>query len=99
MSCLSSGPLPLFAALQETSLMRVPDMALKCVVFIGKMDNGPFVPYGTAFVVSREESSLVFAYLVTTNHVLDLINSDTVFVESIAKMERLIFEKLNESIG
>lgn len=88
MGYLSAGPLPAFMALEEASLMRVPDMALKCVVFLGKMDNGPFVPFGTAFLVSREEANLVFAYLVTCDHVLDDINSETIYV----KMNRVAGE-------
>jgi hypothetical protein len=82
MGCLLPGPLPLFAGLDEVSLMRVPDIALKCVVFVGKMDNPPFVPFGTAFLVSREASGLLFPYLVTCRHVLDKINSDDIYVRS-----------------
>jgi hypothetical protein len=54
--------------------MRVPDLARNSVVFIGKIADMGFVPYGTGFIVCRETEGLFFNYIVTARHVLDLIS-------------------------
>ena len=60
--------------------MRVSDRVRKCVVFIGKMDHGPFVPYGTGFLVMRETDGWIFRYVVTARHVIQKINSDRIYI-------------------
>ena len=59
---------------QVEGRMRVPDLARKSVVFIGKIADMRFVPYGTGFIVCRETDGLHFNYIVTARHVLDLIS-------------------------
>lgn len=66
---------------QMPSLERV----LKCVVFIGAVsDPGGFdpifVPYGTGFLISLFYEDYPFDYIITCKHVIDLINSDKVYV-------------------
>jgi hypothetical protein len=61
--------------------MRVDDRIRKAVVYVGRADNGPFVPYGTAFVVlSEAPDGRGYQQLVTAAHVIDLIDSDSVSV-------------------
>ncbi|MDP2408951.1 MAG: hypothetical protein Q8M26_01565 [Pseudolabrys sp.] len=52
--------------------MRVNELARKCVVFLGILDdNGAFAPYGTGFIVMYGPEGSLFGYLVTAKHVLD----------------------------
>lgn len=58
---------------------------LKCVVFIGVVSdpggfNPTFVPYGTGFLITLFYEDFPFDYIITCKHVIDLIDSDKVYV-------------------
>src|SRR5208283_3721571 len=61
--------------------MRVPDSALKCVVYIGAAtENGTFRAIGTGFIVYlvRKDGIAVY-YLVTADHVRKELPNDRSF--------------------
>jgi hypothetical protein len=61
--------------------VRVDDRIRKTVVFIGRADNGPFVPYGTGFITATLHSEdQAWQSLVTARHVIDDIGGDRVHV-------------------
>lgn len=60
--------------------MRVEDRVLKNVVFVGIETNGIFTPLGTGFLVCVAAGDLSSNYLVTADHVVDLISEDAIFV-------------------
>ncbi len=61
--------------------MRVDDRIKKAVVFLGKKTkHGPFVPYGTGFLVRSAIGSHGYQQIVTAKHVIEDINSDVVHV-------------------
>jgi hypothetical protein len=45
--------LPSFVREELEKRMRVPDLALKSVAFVGRSDLTRFVPYGTGFILVR----------------------------------------------
>ena len=53
--------------------MHVPASARRCVIFIGEVDNGNFLPRATGFLVVTGEKSSDdhFPYLVTAEHVVE----------------------------
>jgi hypothetical protein len=56
--------------------MRVPDVALRCVLYIGEATaKGTFKPRGTGFIVAVDHRTPLALYLVTADHVVrTLIN-------------------------
>src|ERR1700730_16624021 len=77
----SFWPIPWFAwGLKEASL-RVDDRIRKTVVFIGRADKGPFVPYGTGFITATLLSvEQGWQTVITARHVIDDIDAENVHV-------------------
>lgn len=65
--------------------MLLIERALKCVVFIGKVNDPDgfsptFAPYGTGFLFSVFYEDIRFDYIVTCHHIINLIEGDKVWV-------------------
>ena len=65
--------------------MRVDDDITKTVVFLGRADHGPFVPYGTGFIVATTNTDIAdpdrtWQTVVTARHVIESIRSKIVHV-------------------
>ena len=61
--------------------MRVENRVLKNVAFVGIETNGSFTPLGTGFLVRVcINDDIGSNYLVTADHVVEMIRGDTVFV-------------------
>ncbi len=59
--------------------MQIDERTRNCVAFIGiENESGQFVPYGTGFLISKFYRGTQFNYIVTCNHVLDIIPGNTV---------------------
>lgn len=81
--------------------MRVPDEALKCVVFLGR-EHGVAVDWiGTGFLVSLEEKeddgTFRFTYLVTANHVADQLEGAPFKIRANRKSGEAVEIAANES--
>ena len=50
--------------------MNVPDEVRKCVLFLGKKENGKFIPCATAFLVAHQEHGMKLGFLITAQHVV-----------------------------
>ena len=55
--------------------MRITDGVEKTIVFIGRSapNGGPFIPYGTGFLVAFPHDEVMYQNIVTAQHVIDLI--------------------------
>jgi hypothetical protein len=76
---VSFRPIPWFAWGPREADLRVDDRIRKAIVFIGRVVDGSFVPYGTGFVAAtmfREEEA--WQTVVTAKHVIDEIDSPIV---------------------
>ena len=71
-------PLPDFAA--EGHYVRVHDELPKTIVFIGMEAGGRFLPVGTGFLAAFKKKGFDFNFVVTANHVIEMIKGDTVSI-------------------
>lgn len=69
-----------FQAPQVLADMRVFNELLECVVFIGTEKHGPFSPVGTGFLTGYERDEYIYFFLVTANHVVDLVAGDKISI-------------------
>lgn len=60
--------------------MRIPSDLQKCVVYVGIEAAGRFLPLGTGFLGAVERDGLSFQFVITAQHVIDNINSDTISI-------------------
>ena len=68
-----------FLDLWETP-MRIPDKVLECTVFLGSIESGHFVPYGTGFMGGINVNGRFFQQIITARHVLDRIKPGRICV-------------------
>jgi hypothetical protein len=60
--------------------MRVDDLARKAVVFVGSEIAGKFIPLGTGFLAGVRHQNTPLIFVVTADHVIDLIATDSIAV-------------------
>jgi hypothetical protein len=60
--------------------VRVDEEARRTVVFIGHETSGSFLPVGTGFLAGVRYKSTDFVFVVTADHVIDLIPEDTISI-------------------
>jgi hypothetical protein len=60
--------------------MRIDPTAPRSVVYVGAYINGSFLPTGTGFLAGIRYRDRDFFFLVTADHVLDLVSGDNVYV-------------------
>jgi hypothetical protein len=66
--------------------VRVQDQILQTVVFLGVENAGQFSPVATGFLGSLDYREHTFMFLITADHVLDLIGGDSVSVRANRKL-------------
>jgi hypothetical protein len=64
-----SSLFPSWLFAEREARVRASDRFLKAVVYVGTVDGEQFVPFGTAFVVRKDQEGMCFQYLVTATHV------------------------------
>lgn len=85
MGKLKSGwldaPAPAYVAERLGTYVRIADAeARETVVYVGLEANGSFAPRGTGFVVGVKHNDFNFNFIVTADHVLDLVPGDHFWV-------------------
>lgn len=60
--------------------MRVNDRMMHLIVYVGHAGTGPFVAYGTGFLMVKQLNDFMFQHIVTAKHVIDAIPGNTVHI-------------------
>ena len=63
--------------------MRVTSIAQQTVVFIGSETSGSFGPVGTGFLAKVRRKGHDFNFVVTAEHILDLVQGDEIMLDRI----------------
>ena len=78
--CWVGTPVPLFAAATAGINVRFHHDLPKATVFVGVELGGRFLPVGTGFLVGVERRGFRFSFMVTADHVVDMIKGDDIWV-------------------
>jgi hypothetical protein len=73
-------PVPSFLADELGRYVKIPKEEIETVVFVGVEANGSFGPVGTGFLVQTRHRGFDFTFMVTADHVLDLVRGDFVWI-------------------
>ena len=67
-------------SLAEKRVVRFPSDVIKATVFVGVEANGRFTPVGSGFFVTVSHQEHSFPFVVTADHVVDLVDGDAIWI-------------------